>query len=65
MCAKGTLASYPGCIHWHLKMGTQKGHLEITWWEAENRLCFKVAKVEWGLDDRKYHSVQKKIENAL
>ena len=40
---KGTLASYPGCIHWHFRMGSQKGILEITWWEMEPRLWFKVA----------------------
>ena len=40
---KGTLASYPGCIHWHFKKDKQKGTLEITWWESENRLWFKIA----------------------
>lgn len=45
---KGTLASYPGCIHWHYKQGKQKGILEITWWESESRLWFKVAKGRTG-----------------
>ena len=45
---KGTLASYPGCIHWHFKLGKQKGTLEITWWESEDRLWFKVAKGRTG-----------------
>ena len=40
---KGTLVSYPGSIHWHFKQGKQKGTLEITWWESEQRLWFKVA----------------------
>ena len=40
---KGTLVSYPGSIHWHFKQGKQRGTLEITWWESENRLWFKVA----------------------
>ncbi len=40
---KGTLAKYPGSIHWHLKRGKQKGTLEVTWWEREHRLWFKVA----------------------
>src|SRR5688572_17769732 len=40
---KGTLAGYPGCVHWHFKKGSQKGILEITWWELEGRLWFKVA----------------------
>ncbi|HEY2981375.1 MAG TPA: hypothetical protein VGJ22_09365 [Anaerolineales bacterium] len=37
----GTLASYPGCVHWHYKQGKQGGTLEITWWEP--RLWIKVA----------------------
>jgi len=40
---KGTLAGYPGCVHWHFRKGTQKGLLEITWWESKRRLWFKVA----------------------
>ncbi|MGZ9165785.1 MAG: hypothetical protein ACXW4U_11475 [Anaerolineales bacterium] len=40
---KGTLAGYPGCVHWHFRKGTQKGLLEITWWEGKRRLWFKVA----------------------
>lgn len=40
---KGTLASYPGSIHWHFKKARLKGTLEITWWESKNRLWFKVA----------------------
>ncbi|SRR6266498_3663809 len=50
-CAlKGTLASYPGCIHWHFTKGKQKGTLEVTWWESKHRLWFKLAngrKGEW------------------
>jgi len=40
---KGTLKKYPGSIHWHFKQDKQNGILEITWWETENRLWFKVA----------------------
>jgi hypothetical protein len=40
---KGTLAKYPHCVHWHYKKGNERGTLEITWWEKENRLWFKVA----------------------
>jgi hypothetical protein len=40
---KGTLSSYPGCVHWHFKKDRQPGTLELTWWERENRLWFKVA----------------------
>jgi hypothetical protein len=45
---KGTLANYPGCVHWHYKKGKARGTLEITWWERENRLWFKVAKGRTG-----------------
>ena len=46
---KGTLAGYPGCIHWHFKLGTQKGTLEITWWEFKIAYGLKWQTVEWGL----------------
>ncbi len=29
---KTTLRQYPGCIHWHVKHGKEKGTLEITVW---------------------------------
>ena len=40
---KGTLAKYPGSIHWHFKKDDQKGIVEITWWETAGRLWFKLA----------------------
>lgn len=40
---KGTLAKYPGCVHWHFKNGRAPGTLEVTWWEREGRLWFKVS----------------------
>ena len=40
---KGTLAKYPGCVHWHCKQGTARGTLEITWWPPKRRLWFKVS----------------------
>jgi hypothetical protein len=40
---KGTLVSYPGSLHWHVKQGKHRGTLEITWWESGHRLWFKVA----------------------
>ena len=45
---KGTLASYPGSVHWHFKKNKEKGTLEITWWKIESRLWFKVAKGRMG-----------------
>ena len=66
-CArKGTLAGYPGCIHWHFKLGTQKGTLEITWWEFKNRLWFKVANGRMGTwMTESIAALEKKIENSL
>jgi hypothetical protein len=45
---KGSLVGYPGSVHWHFKKGIQKGILEVTWWGAEHRLWFKVAKNRIG-----------------
>lgn len=39
---KGTLKSYPGCTHWHCKLGREKGTLEITLWPAQRRAWFKI-----------------------
>ena len=66
-CAlKGTLASYPGCTHWHFRKDKQKGTLEITWWEDKNRLWFKVAKGrtrDWI--DESMAKLKKQIESSL
>lgn len=40
---KGTLRSYPGCVHWHFKLGKQSGTLEATWWPKTERLWLKIA----------------------
>ncbi len=40
---KGTLKQYPGCVHWHYKLGKEAGTLEITLWAAKRRLWFKVS----------------------
>ena len=39
---KGTLKTYPGCTHWHCKLGREKGTLEITLWPAKRKAWFKV-----------------------
>lgn len=39
---RGSLTAYPGCMHWHLKHGADKGTLEITLWPPQRRLWFKV-----------------------
>ena len=63
---KGTLRSYPGSIHWHFKLGKQKGTLEITWWERGQRLWFKVADGRTGawIDD-KLPPLKEQIEKSL
>lgn len=40
---RSTLVQYPGCVHWHLKRGKERGTLEATWWPQRNRLWVKVA----------------------
>jgi hypothetical protein len=40
---RGTLAAYPGCVHWHVKKGREAGTLEITWWPKTGQLWFKIA----------------------
>ena len=63
---KGTLSSYPGCIHWHFKKDDQKGILEITWWEKENRLWFKVAANRAGdWIEESIPILKKQIEGSL
>ena len=39
---RGTLAKYPGCAHWHLKKGRERGTLEVTLWPRERRLWLSV-----------------------
>jgi hypothetical protein len=39
---RGSLRSYPGCTHWHLKKPGSKGTLEATWWPQKERLWLKV-----------------------
>ena len=63
---KGTLASYPGSVHWHFKQDKQRGILEITWWEREHRLWFKVASgrtSDWII--KRMPRLKEQIENLL
>ncbi len=46
---RGTLAAYPGCIHWHYKLNAQPGVLEITWWPEKKRAWVKVAANRGGV----------------
>src|ERR1700722_16350196 len=38
----GTLKTFPGRVHWHLKRGRERGTLEITWWPKQRKLWIKV-----------------------
>jgi hypothetical protein len=37
-----SLEKFPGCIHWHLKKGSEPGTLEITLWPKERRAWFTI-----------------------
>ena len=37
---RGTLAQYPGSVHWHLKRVDQPGVLELTHWREGKRVWF-------------------------
>ena len=39
---KGTLRSYPGCVHWHFGKDGATGTLEITVWPAQRRMWMSV-----------------------
>jgi hypothetical protein len=63
---KGTLAGYPGSVHWHFKKGKPPGTLELTWWEREKRLWFKVAAGRSaGWVDEMAEKLRERIEQAL
>src|SRR5437016_14493968 len=42
VATRGTLKTYPGSTHWHLKNGNQRGTLELTWWPVKRKLWFKI-----------------------
>jgi len=39
---RGSLKSFPGCTHWHVKNGQERGTLEITAWPREHRAWFSI-----------------------
>ena len=50
---RGSLAKYPGAIHWHYKMPEQAGTLEITMSERRQEIWISVQsgrRAEWILD---------------
>jgi hypothetical protein len=47
---RGSLAKFPGCVHWHVKKGREPGTLEITLWPREHRAWFTIQdgrKADW------------------
>ena len=63
---KSTLATYPGCVHWHYQRGKERGTLEITWWPAKRRLWFKVARNRRGeWIEKAVPQLKRKIESKL
>jgi hypothetical protein len=47
--SRGTLAQYPGSIHWHIKRGKDAGTLEVTLRNRERRLDFAVRQNRQGV----------------
>jgi hypothetical protein len=50
---RGTLARYPGSLHWHLVSPAARGTLEVTYWPAHNRLWLSVQagrRADWIAD---------------
>src|SRR6476469_9389360 len=39
---KGTLKTFPGCTHWHYKLGREPGTLELTLWPERKRLWIQI-----------------------
>lgn len=39
---EGTLKSYPGSMHFHLRKPKERGTLELTWWPAKRRFWVSV-----------------------
>jgi hypothetical protein len=42
IASRGTLNTYPGSIHWHLKKGSQPGTLEATYWPSKRRIWLAI-----------------------
>jgi hypothetical protein len=63
---KGSLAAYPGCIHWHFKIQGQKGTLEITLYLKDRRIWAQVQdgrRADWI--DAELPRLRHAIENKL
>lgn len=42
LAMKGSLSTYPGCVHWHYKNQNEKGTLELTLYVPERRIWAKI-----------------------
>ena len=66
LAMKGSLAAYPGCVHWHYKRQNQKGTLELTLFARDRRVWAKVQdgrKAPWIDED--LPALQWAIERAI
>jgi hypothetical protein len=66
LAMKGSLLSYPGCVHWHYKRPDQKGTLELTLFARDRRVWAKVQdgrKAPWI--DQELPGLQVDIERGL
>jgi hypothetical protein len=66
LAMKGSLAAYPGCIHWHYKRKKQKGTLELTLFARDRRVWAKVQDGGKALGiEEELPALQWAIERAL
>jgi hypothetical protein len=66
LAMKGSLSSYPGCVHWHYKRPAQKGTLELTLFARDRRVWAAVQdgrKAPWI--DEELPGLQAAIELAV
>ena len=66
LAMKGSVASYPGCVHWHYKRQSHKGTLELTLFARDRRVWAKVQdgrKAPWI--DEELPGLQLDVERAL
>jgi hypothetical protein len=66
LAMKGSLASYPGCVHWHYRRQNQKGTLELTLFAQDRRVWAQVQdgrKAKWI--DEELPELHAAIERAL
>jgi hypothetical protein len=66
LAIKGSLAAYPGCVHWHYQRQDEKGTLELTLFAHDRRVWAKIQdgrKAPWI--DEELPALQWAIERAL